>query len=110
MRGPRKCGDPRERAGPAKGKSGVRSFCPRSPRASVALLDLRSHMAGPAACAYVPYPHAESSGPSEQTLPEGPLRVAAAGGRSSLLETFSPGGHRGGLLPRYGKVKSQMFD
>lgn len=47
MRGPRKCGDPRERAGPAKGKSGVRSSYPRSPRASVALLDLRSHMAGP---------------------------------------------------------------
>lgn len=47
MRGPRKCGDPRERAGPAKGKTGVRSSCLRSPRASVALLDLRSHMAAP---------------------------------------------------------------
>lgn len=33
MRGP-----PRERAGPAQGKSGVRSSCPRSPRASVATL------------------------------------------------------------------------
>lgn len=69
-----------------------------------------THLRVPAACAYVLFPHAESSGPFEQTLPEGPLRVAAAGGRSPLLETVSPRGHRGCLLPRYEKVKSQIFD
>lgn len=47
MWGPRKCGTPRERAGPSEGKSNVRSSCPQSPRVSVALLDLRSHMAAP---------------------------------------------------------------
>nr|XP_042129569.1 Krueppel-like factor 15 isoform X1 [Peromyscus maniculatus bairdii] len=38
---------PCESAGPAEGEPHVRNSCPWSPRASMALLDLRSHMAAP---------------------------------------------------------------
>lgn len=62
-------------------------------------------------CAYAPIPHAESPGPFDQTLPVRWLRVAAAErGRPPLLETLSPAGYRGCFLPRYVKVKSQMFE